>query len=158
MSEVSAGFHSWGIVEVMGHKTYAGEISEQIVAGTAFVRIDVPEISGIAAYTKLIGPGSVYAISPTSEQVARIAAMKLAERPVSPYVVPVEYQIAAKVSNVYAFAEGDDDEFEPEEGDAAGVDGDLALDPQKVDAARAWADQIRDELFDDDDEESEILF
>ncbi len=132
MSDVAAGFHSWGIVEVMGHKTYAGEISEQVVAGQAFVRIDVPEVRGIAAYTKLIGTGSVYGITPTDEQVARIAAMKLVERPVSPYIVPVEYQIAAQ------------------------VDGDLALDADKVAEARAWADQIRDELGGPDDDEEEL--
>ncbi len=94
---MSEGFAGWAVVEVMGHKTYAGQVREEVIAGTAFVRIDVPETSRKPAYTKYIGTGSIYAISPTSEAAARIAAMRLDEPPVNPYLIPIEYQLPAKV-------------------------------------------------------------
>lgn len=94
---MSEGFAGWAVVEVMGHKTYAGQVREEVIAGTAFVRIDVPETSRKPAYTKYIGTGSIYAISPTSEAAARIAAMRLDEPPVNVYVIPLEYQLPAKV-------------------------------------------------------------
>jgi hypothetical protein len=33
---------SWAIVEVMGHRTYAGEVSEVMVAGVPMLRVTVP--------------------------------------------------------------------------------------------------------------------
>jgi hypothetical protein len=36
-------FKTWAIVEVMGHQTFAGFVQEQVIAGTAMLRIDVPE-------------------------------------------------------------------------------------------------------------------
>jgi hypothetical protein len=33
----------WAIIELMGHRRLAGWLSEEEVAGAAFLRIDVPE-------------------------------------------------------------------------------------------------------------------
>ena len=50
--EQKTGF--WAIVEIMGHKRYAGHVSEQVVGGASFVRVDVPEHGECQAFTKLL--------------------------------------------------------------------------------------------------------
>src|SRR4051812_21700633 len=59
----------WAIIEIFGHQRIAGWMTEQVIAGQGFIRVDVPEISAevggpIATHSKLYGPGSIYAISP----------------------------------------------------------------------------------------------
>lgn len=80
-------FEGWGIVEVLGHKQFAGKISEHVIGGGALLRVDVPESVSQAsghqgftrpAYSKLIGLGSIYMVTPTTEDVARKAAAQLA--------------------------------------------------------------------------------
>lgn len=82
-------FACWGIVEVMGRQQYAGHISEEVIAGHAFLRVDVPEVRDggwngpCKAYTKFLGSSSIYAITPTTESLARAAAEKFGSRPVT---------------------------------------------------------------------------
>ncbi|MCB0358025.1 MAG: hypothetical protein KDD44_00260 [Bdellovibrionales bacterium] len=69
-------FDEWAIVEIMGHQTYAGRVTEQTIGGTSFIRIDVPESpmsdgTMCPAFTKLFGAGSIYCITPVSEETAR---------------------------------------------------------------------------------------
>ena len=70
----AGGYASWAIVELFGHQQIAGYLSEQTIGGTTFLRVDVPETSRAAAYTKLYGAGAIYAITPTTEELARAAA------------------------------------------------------------------------------------
>jgi hypothetical protein len=75
-------FECWGIVEVMGHLTIAGQVSEQSIGGVNMLRIDVPAVNGMDGYTKFFGGGSIYAITPTDEETARSAAAGLRQRPI----------------------------------------------------------------------------
>lgn len=88
--ETKTPFESWGLVEVMGHRCFAGLITEQVVAGASFVRVDVPQVGDRHAFTKLLGAGSIYAITPTSEAVARQLALQHHERPVEIYSPSVQ--------------------------------------------------------------------
>lgn len=63
-------FESWCIVELFGHQRIAGLVTEQTIGGCNFVRVDVPAIGDVPAYTKLLGQGAIYAINPVSETVA----------------------------------------------------------------------------------------
>lgn len=76
------GLATWAVVEVMGHSTYAGYVTEQTVASQSFVRIDVPAVDERAAFTKLLGAGSIFSITPCEEQIAR--AMVEARRTCAP--------------------------------------------------------------------------
>jgi hypothetical protein len=67
-------FEGWCVVEVMGHNSYAGFASEVVVAGGSFLRVDVPEVEGRPAFTKILGTASIFAITPCDEAVARKAA------------------------------------------------------------------------------------
>lgn len=102
-SEDQEKFDQWAIVEVMGHKKYAGRVTEQQIAGAGLVRVDVPEVKVgekvHPAYTKLIGPSSIYCITPVTEELARKAASRIAYEsgdPI-PVYIPQERQIPATV-------------------------------------------------------------
>src|SRR5579884_1202601 len=67
-------FKTWPIVEVMGHNEYAGFVSSENIAGAAMLRVDVPETSKRAAFTKYLSTSAIYGISPCSEETARARA------------------------------------------------------------------------------------
>lgn len=75
------------VLEIMGHRRLAGYLSEQLVAGVPFVRIDVPGPEGTMA-SQLYSPSSVYAITPTTEEIARGVAAQNQPRPVHPWELP----------------------------------------------------------------------
>ena len=81
-------FEGWAIVEIMGHNTIAGYVSEQSIAGTAMLRVDVPANEHQPAFTKFYGGSSIYGLTPTTEEIATHAAKRLAVRPVSLWTVP----------------------------------------------------------------------
>lgn len=82
---------TWAILEVMGHKRYAGEVSEQVIAGAGFVRIDVPKVTArgtdFPAFSKVFGTSSIYCLTPTDEATARAAAAAFTERPVDLWTI-----------------------------------------------------------------------
>jgi hypothetical protein len=93
-------FSSWAIVEVMGHSRFAGFVSEQAIGGCSFVRVDVPEVPAVMngdrlieesrpAFTKLLGQGSIFAITPCTEATAREAARQFHTRPISMFEMPM---------------------------------------------------------------------
>ncbi len=86
-------FETWAVVELFGHNVIAGKVSEQVVAGTGFVRVDVPEISNIASYSRLFGGSAIYSITPCSEEIARQYAENLRARPIVIYQVSLPAQI-----------------------------------------------------------------
>lgn len=103
----TTSFESWAIVEVMGHNTYAGKVSEQTVSGCGFIRVDVPELpdggkwqAAQPAFTKLIGTGSIYAITPCSEEVARKAAARVRSQPITMLDIAARPALAAAATNV----------------------------------------------------------
>ena len=124
MPEQDSKFDQWGVVEVMGHKKFAGHITEQVIAGSALIRIDVPEVAVVdwrgenertyAAYTKLVGVASVYAITPTTEEIARAMAKEIARYDGDPLPVqiPQERRLASPAAVADATGEDTLDDFE----------------------------------------------
>ena len=97
-------FQSWAIVEVMGHSTFAGYVTEQVIGGTTFVRVDVPAVGKEPAFTKLLGAASIYAITPVAEEVATRAAAGMRTPPINVYLPALPAAAHAAVD-----AEYDDD-------------------------------------------------
>jgi hypothetical protein len=89
MNEEARNFEGWTILELFGHNVVAGFAQEQSIGGAAFIRVDVPGQDGAEGFTKFYNGSAVYAMTPTTEAVAREAARRLAVRPVTPWVVPV---------------------------------------------------------------------
>ncbi|TWU66468.1 hypothetical protein [Crateriforma conspicua] len=83
-------FDTWAIVDVMGHQRYVGKVTEQVVSGCGFVRVDIPATSDQPAWTKLIGTGSIYAITPVSKEIAVTLAQRSGVAPVQPYQLQPE--------------------------------------------------------------------
>lgn len=83
-------FAAWAIVEVMGHRQFAGHVSEQSIGGASFIRVDVPgnQEAGLEPFTKLLGAGSIYAISPCTEETARAFAIQARQKSFSEYEAP----------------------------------------------------------------------
>ena len=85
-------FQEWAIVEIMGHKRFAGLVTEQAIGGTSFVRIDVPQVElperMLPAFTKLFGAASIYCISPCTEETAKAFAAQIRSESFSLYEAP----------------------------------------------------------------------
>lgn len=79
---------TWAIVELFGRQVIAGLISEVTISGCDMLRIDVPEVEGIAAYTKFFGNGAIYAITPIDEESALHAVEHLHVRPIKEWTIP----------------------------------------------------------------------
>ncbi len=90
------GESRYAIVELFGHQKIAGRISDEIVGGQSFVRVDVPQAGEVPAYTKLFGSGAIYAITFVSEEIATAMAQGLQKEPVSVYDLPPEFREALK--------------------------------------------------------------
>jgi hypothetical protein len=80
----------WAIVELLGHRRLAGMVTEVQIAGAGFLRVDVPDAGrGDGWYaTQYVAPGSVYAITPVSEETARAVAPSSQPRPVERWELP----------------------------------------------------------------------
>lgn len=74
-------FETWAIVEVMGHNTYAGFVTAENIAGAQMLRVDVPAIDGIPAFTKYVSPQALYGVTPCSEETAIARARASRSKP-----------------------------------------------------------------------------
>ena len=114
MSSNNNDFTGWAIVEIMGHQKYAGQVSTQAIGGASMVRVDVPEIEGHAAFTKLFGASSIYCLTPVDELVAKAMAKSLRKAPVDIYEFPKEVIEAMRTAKLPAPKQTElefDDEF-----------------------------------------------
>lgn len=85
-----APFQQWAIVEIMGRQAVAGKLTEQTIAGAGFLRIDVPQTSTQQAWSRLISPQAIYAITPVPEDIATARAESLCVRPLTEWDLPTE--------------------------------------------------------------------
>jgi len=99
MSEQVAKFEGWAIVEMFGHGREIGYVTTQYFGSACLFQIDVPELparertlrcpefvnhewtpagakvkgEAVPARTRMIGPASIFALNPCSEEAARVA-------------------------------------------------------------------------------------
>lgn len=120
-------FEEWCVLELFGHQRLAGKVTEAQIGGASFVRIDVPDVPAtqareyvsarpaIPGFTKFYGPGAIYAMSPTTEEVARAVAAQIHAVPIDAFDITsiVKQMAAANVAKLPARV-GGDDEFYPE--------------------------------------------
>lgn len=110
MQEQNEKFEHWAIVEVFGHQSYAGLVTEQTIGGCSFVRVDVPDIESSKGFTKLFGQGAIYGITVVDEQTAKMKAASLEKKPINEWEAgslvnkAVEQQMLETISS-------DDDDF-----------------------------------------------
>ncbi len=85
-------FDLWCMVELFGHQRIAGKCTEQNVAGTNMLRVDVPKTKKQPAFTRILSSGSIYAINPISEEVAVKLAETLEVAPITPWQVQAMFE------------------------------------------------------------------
>lgn len=78
-------FDLWCIVELFGHNRIAGRCTEQNVAGTNMLRVDVPETKKNKAFTRILSSSAIYAINPVQEDIAKAVAESLNVAPITPW-------------------------------------------------------------------------
>jgi hypothetical protein len=101
-------FEQWCILELMGHRRMAGLVSEATIGGQALLRIDVPETANQAAFTQFYGTGSVYCMTPTTEEIARAVAAMSQIRPVSRFELALPEPVMRE-ADYSGDDDGDDD-------------------------------------------------
>ena len=106
-------FEKWAIIELMGRNMIAGFVTEQVIGGSAMLRVDVPGTTDQTAFTKFFGGAAVYAITPTTQEIATAAAQKLTIRPVQEWVVPDPNRQLVDSQSNYDYAEQDD--YDPDD-------------------------------------------
>jgi len=74
---------TWAIVELFGHQKIAGQVSEQTIGGTSFIRVDVPETDDSPAFTRTFHGNAVYAFNWTTEETARAEAKRIKAQPIN---------------------------------------------------------------------------
>ena len=91
MGETENGIDGWAILELMGHRRLGGRVSEATIAGGAFIRIDVPHPNeaGIFTASQFYSSSAVYAITPTTEEIACAIARTVPAPAGSPSPEPV---------------------------------------------------------------------
>ena len=77
---------TWAIVELMGHKVVAGQVSKSEMLGKPLLRVDVPTTTTYPEFTQFYGETAIYCVTFVSEDVARLTAESMKVNPVSVYV------------------------------------------------------------------------
>lgn len=109
-----AKFDGWAIVDVLGHQRYVGYVTTEAYGQAVLFRIDVPALEArervtkqpgtvghryvpagtsvlegpVDGYTKLIGAGSIYAITPCTKEAALAAVEQMQPRPLMSVQLP----------------------------------------------------------------------
>lgn len=73
----------WAILELMGHRRLGGYLTEEEIAGRGFLRITIPGENDETYAEQFYSPTAVYAITPTTEAMARAAARQARPEPIT---------------------------------------------------------------------------
>lgn len=112
MAETTQTLDIWGIVELFGHSKIAGKLTEQNIAGTNMLRVDVPETEKQPAFTKFYGSAAIYAINPVTEEVAKAKAHQLSVAPIDAWdIKTMTEKIMQLQKNALPEADLDEDEL-----------------------------------------------
>lgn len=102
-----ARFDGWAIVDVLGHQRYVGYVTTEAYGAAVLFRVDVPALEererttkqpgyangvylpagsvvkegAVPGYTKLVGSGSIYTITPCTKEAALEAVENMQHRP-----------------------------------------------------------------------------
>lgn len=110
-------YEGWSILELMGHRKLGGYVKEQEIAGHGFLRIDIPGPDGTVVATQFYSPASVYAMTPTTEPIAKAMATRYQPEPVQRWELPAPREEYPREHAPYRYPEADrdDDDHDPAE-------------------------------------------
>lgn len=87
MENIQEKFHSWAVVEIMGHIKCAGLATTMTFGNTVMLRVDIPETTKHPAHTKMYGMSSIFSITPVTEEIAKAHAEAWNINPIVAYEV-----------------------------------------------------------------------
>jgi hypothetical protein len=79
--QTDTAFDEWAIVDLFGHQRFAGRVRKAEFPPD-FLRLDVPATPGFDGLTQLISPKAVYALTPTTKDIATAVAARCRPEPV----------------------------------------------------------------------------
>ena len=114
MDTPQAKFDGWAIVDVLGHQRYVGYVTTEAYGAAILFRVDVPALEArerttnrpgwydekylpagavvqegaVDGYTKLIGAGSIYTLTPCTKEAAMAALEAAQPRPLMSVTLP----------------------------------------------------------------------
>ena len=88
MDDGKGKLETWAVLELMGHQRIAGFVREVALGSAAMLRVDVPEIDGIPAFTKFVAPAALYAFTPCTQEVAMAVIRRDRVTPVTLFAMP----------------------------------------------------------------------
>ena len=101
-------FAGWCILEIMGHRRLGGWVTETVIAGAGFLRIDIPNDESVTvSATQYYPPSSLYAMTPCSESAARAVARANKPEPVQRWELPQLVSDLVRVAEEEIWAEKD---------------------------------------------------
>jgi hypothetical protein len=124
--ETPAQFEGWAIVELFGHQREIGYVTTRYFGTACMFQVDAPELperdyvldqpqyvsnewtpagakvrkKAAAARSRLLGPGSIYALNPCSEEAAMLAIDRLSGREIVVLEVPAQKALAAAAPGI----------------------------------------------------------
>jgi len=140
MESPQAKFEGWAVVELFGHQREAGYVTTEYFGSGALFRVEVPALperevtidhaqwiddklvpknsrvvrAAVAGRTRFLGPGSIYALNPCSEEACRKAIDAMSPRAVKVIELAQERQLigVTEESEDYEYDDSNDDEQE----------------------------------------------
>jgi hypothetical protein len=145
-----AKFDGWAVVDVMGHQRYAGYVTTEAYGQAVLFRIDVPELAerervtkqpgyvgnkyvpagttvkegAVAGYSKLVGSGSIYCITPCTKEAALTAVEEIQPRPLMSVLPPERALMDVSDEQLRSAHEGSIDTEGDDTDDGGDYDGD----------------------------------
>lgn len=109
----------FAIVELFGHTKISGIVTEFVMGGASFIRVDVPEIPEQPSYTRLLNPSAIYAINPVTEEVMQASAKAIKSKPIETWDAREmirridELKLLAESPSAKAYRDNHDDDHFP---------------------------------------------
>jgi len=124
MNMQNTKFDIWGILDMMGHQRLAGRVTEETIGGASLLRVDIPEVNGIPAWTTYVSAASLYQITPVTEELARSMAAEIGKMPITFYDLPEEWRDKIRRAPVALPApesDGEYDDYDDDDPDDMGL-------------------------------------
>jgi hypothetical protein len=106
-------YEGWAVIELMGRRKLGGYVRDVELFGVPVIRVDVPEVGGGTAATQYYAPSALYALTPTTEEIARGLAERNRPEPVTVWELPAPRPTPRPRAPLRY--EGDDDEDREDE-------------------------------------------
>jgi len=136
-------FSGWAIVDVLGHQRYVGYVTTEAFGQAVLFRVDVPALEArervtkapgrvahryvpagttviegaVDGYTKLIGSGSIYTMTPCTKEAALAALESNQARPLMSVQLPADRALSAATDDNEALNNAGPDDEDDEDDD-----------------------------------------